>query len=50
MVPNFAETRRKPATFWSEAAYQRLCRVKQDIDPGNLFRANQPVPKTGEAA
>jgi FAD/FMN-containing dehydrogenase len=50
MVPNFAETKRDPASFWGDDAYERLCRVKQDVDPGDLFRANHPVVTTRETA
>jgi len=50
MFMNFAETRREPATFWGGEAYERLCRVKRELDPGDLFRANHPVLPAGEAA
>jgi FAD binding domain/Berberine and berberine like len=42
---NFAETRRDPTTFWGGEAYQRLCRLKREIDPDDRFRANHPVLK-----
>jgi FAD binding domain-containing protein len=41
---NFAETNRRPHTFWTEAAYGRLQAIKDDIDPDDLIRANHPVP------
>ncbi len=40
---NFAETRTEDGALWEDAAYERLLRVKADMDPGNLFRANHPV-------
>ena len=43
MVMNFADTRRDPRMFWSDDAYARLCRLKETIDPEDLFRSNHPV-------
>jgi hypothetical protein len=40
---NFADTSRDPRTFWSDEVYERLRRIKADIDPGNLIRANHPI-------
>jgi hypothetical protein len=40
---NFAETRRDPRSFWTEAAYHRLRGIKATVDPDNLIRSNQPV-------
>jgi hypothetical protein len=48
MVGNFADTRRDPQTFWSAEAYERLCRLKHAVDPGDLFQANHPVVPAGE--
>ena len=50
MVINFAETRRDPETFWTGEAYARLRRLKEAIDPGDLFRSNHPVLPAQEAA
>ena len=47
---NFAETRRDPETFWTGEAYARLRRLKEAIDPGDLFRSNHPVLPAQEAA
>ena len=44
MYLNFAETTRRPGEFWSEAAYQRLRRIKAAVDPGDLIRSNHPIP------
>ena len=45
MYLNFAETPPQSAsTFWTEQAYRRLRRIKAAVDPGNLIRANHPVP------
>jgi hypothetical protein len=50
MIINFAETRRDPETFWSDEAYARLRSLKEAIDPGDLFRSNQPVLPAAEEA
>lgn len=50
MVVNFAETRRDPETFWRGEAYARLRRLKQAIDPGDLFQSNHPVLPTDAVA
>ncbi|HWX96204.1 MAG TPA: FAD-binding oxidoreductase [Solirubrobacteraceae bacterium] len=44
MYLNFAETRRDPRSFWTEQAYRRLRRIKARVDPGNIIRANHPIP------
>jgi FAD binding domain len=44
MYLNFAETQHPAAPFWTEQAYQRLCRIKADVDPGDMIRSNHPVP------
>jgi FAD/FMN-containing dehydrogenase len=45
MYLNFAETpRRSPSAFWTEQAYRRLRRIKAAVDPGNVIRANHPIP------
>jgi len=44
MYLNFAETQTPAAPLWTERAYQRLRQIKADVDPGNLIRANHPVP------
>jgi hypothetical protein len=42
---NFAETpQRSPSAFWTEQAYRRLCRIKAAVDPGDVIRANHPIP------
>jgi hypothetical protein len=43
MYLNLADTRRGAGTFWSPDAYDRLCRIKAEVDPTNLVRANHPV-------
>ena len=43
MVLNFADASRDPETFWSGEAYTRLRRLKNAIDPGDLFQSNHPV-------
>jgi len=44
MYLNFAETQHPAAPFWTEHAYQRLRRIKATVDPGDLIRANHPIP------
>jgi FAD/FMN-containing dehydrogenase len=44
MYLNLAESPRDPATFWSPQAYDRLRRIKAAVDPGNVIRANHPIP------
>ncbi len=43
MYLNFADTRRQPATFWTEQAYRRLRRVKATVDPHDVIRSNHPI-------
>jgi hypothetical protein len=40
---NLADTHGDPATFWGEQVLHRLRRIKADVDPGDLIRANHPV-------
>jgi FAD/FMN-containing dehydrogenase len=40
---NFAERRRKPGSFHGEAAYHRLKRIKAQVDPENVIRANHEL-------
>jgi hypothetical protein len=44
MYLNFAETHHPAAPFWTEQAYQRLCRIKANVDPADMIRANHPIP------
>ncbi|HEX6452952.1 MAG TPA: FAD-binding protein [Trebonia sp.] len=44
MYLNYAETQIPAAPFWTEHAYQRLRQIKAAVDPGNLIRANHPIP------
>jgi hypothetical protein len=41
------ETQADPARFWSPQAYERLRRIKAEVDPGDVIRANHPVPPAG---
>jgi hypothetical protein len=43
MYLNVAETRRDPASLWTDEAYHRLRRIKAAVDPGDLILSNQPV-------
>jgi FAD/FMN-containing dehydrogenase len=43
MYLNFADTSRDPSTLWSEQAHHRLRRIREQVDPSNLFHANHPV-------
>jgi hypothetical protein len=40
---NFAESRRDARTLWTEAAYRRLKRIKQAVDPAGVIRSNHPL-------
>jgi hypothetical protein len=45
MYLNFAENPQwSPSAFWTEQAYRRLRRIKAAVDPGNVIRANHPIP------
>ena len=44
MYLNFAETQHPAAPFWTEQAYQRLRRIKANVDPADMIRANHPIP------
>jgi FAD/FMN-containing dehydrogenase len=44
MYLNFTETRHHAASFWTEQAYHQLRRIKAAVDPGDLIRANHPIP------
>jgi hypothetical protein len=44
MYLNFAETRHPAAPFWTEQAYQRLRRIKANVDPDDIIRSNHPIP------
>ena len=41
---NFTETQGPAAPFWTEQAYQRLRRIKANVDPADRIRANYPIP------
>jgi hypothetical protein len=41
---NFTEEATDVSTFYKPGAYERLQAVKASVDPGNVFRANHPIP------
>jgi FAD/FMN-containing dehydrogenase len=41
---NFTEQATDVSTFYKPGAYERLQAVKASVDPGNVFRANHPIP------
>ena len=43
MYLNFAETQHPAAPFWTEQAYQRLRRIKANVDPDDIIRSNHPI-------
>jgi FAD/FMN-containing dehydrogenase len=40
---NFAEGRRDPGAFWPATVLARLRRIKDAVDPENVFRSNHPL-------
>jgi hypothetical protein len=40
---NFADTRRDPRAFWDERTYERLRRIKAEVDPDDIIMASHPV-------
>src|SRR5262244_334438 len=46
---NFTGASRGPASFWTPQAYDRLRRIKAAVDPGELIRANHPVPPADDS-
>ena len=46
---NFEEEAADPASFYGEETYRRLRVVKADVDPGELFLANHPIPPADRA-
>jgi FAD/FMN-containing dehydrogenase len=43
---NFTEHRVDPRRIWPEHVYHRLRRIKSQVDPAGLIRANHPIPAT----
>jgi FAD/FMN-containing dehydrogenase len=41
---NFSERRTDPRLIWAEHVYHRLQRIKAQVDPANVIRANHPIP------
>jgi hypothetical protein len=41
---NLSETSRPADSFWPKPTFDRLRQVKAAVDPGNIVRANHPVP------
>ena len=44
MYLNFREEEADARTFYAASAYRRLRQIKAEADPGELFRANHPIP------
>jgi hypothetical protein len=44
MYLNLSQTSPDARTFWTPLAYERLRRIKAAVDPGDLIRANHPIP------
>jgi UDP-N-acetylenolpyruvoylglucosamine reductase len=44
MYLNLAETARDPSSFWAPQAFDRLRRIKAEVDPDDLIRSNHPIP------
>ena len=45
---NFAEARTDVSAFYGETAYERLRRIRAQVDPDGLFRANHEIPPAGD--
>jgi len=43
MYLNFAETQTPAGPLWTEQAYQRLRRIKANVDPDDIIRSNHPI-------
>ncbi len=41
---NFADTWMYQAPMWPHETFQRLREIKAAVDPGNVIRANHPIP------
>jgi Berberine and berberine like len=41
---NFSERPTDPRLIWAEHVYHRLRRIKAQVDPANLIRANHQIP------
>jgi hypothetical protein len=48
--PNFAERPTDPATFYGADAYDRLCAIKAQVDPDDLFRGTHEIAAEDELA
>jgi FAD binding domain len=44
MSANLAGTRHDARGFWTPQAYERLRRIKAEVDPMDMIRANHPIP------
>ncbi len=40
---NFADTQRGARSLFGEHAYERLCRIKAEVDPDDTIRSNHPL-------
>lgn len=45
---NFTETRNRVESFWDGPTYRRLRRIKKEVDPRDLIRANHPIPPAAD--
>jgi hypothetical protein len=46
---NFEEDPADPAAFYGAETCRRLREVKADVDPGEVFLANHPIPPADRA-
>jgi hypothetical protein len=46
--PNFVEAPSDASAFFSPETWRRLRAIKRLYDPGDLFKANHPIPPAGE--
>ena len=44
LLGNFCEVSQDESPFFTPEAHERLCRMKAEQDPDDLFRASHPIP------
>ena len=47
---NFEETSVDSRSFYDEVTHRHLCRIKAQVDPGDIFLSNHPIPPAEEVS